>query len=70
MWTIIIQVALQILSWILDKAGASAEAKKQFFEFVKLAANDLSSVRLMEWGDKQLEEIKNTPWLERPVKKD
>ena len=69
MWSIIITVGLQIIGWILTKVGASQEAKKKFFEFVKLAANDVNSVKLQKWGDEQLKWLNENPWVEHPIKK-
>jgi hypothetical protein len=52
----------QIVSFVLKRIGASAETKKKFFEFVQDAANDSKSTKLAEWGEKQLEQLKNMPW--------
>lgn len=51
---IIIPVAIQLLGWFLDRSAADKETKKRFFEWVKLAGHDLGSVKLMQYGDKQL----------------
>lgn len=61
---VIIAVGIQLLGWFLDKSSAEKETKKRFFEWVKMAGNDLSSVRLMEYGDKQLKWFETTPFEE------
>ena len=64
MWTAILTVGLQVLSWFLKKSEASDEIKKNFFEFIKLAGADIGSAKLMKYGDEQIEWLKNNPWKE------
>lgn len=64
MWASIIPAILSIVSWFLDRAKASKETKEAFFAFVRRAANDVKSVKLHEWGDRQLAELKKQPWKE------
>ena len=58
----LLPVIFQIIGWLLDRAKISQEAKEAFFEFVKKAAKDIGSVKLMEYGDRQLEWLKKNPW--------
>ena len=60
----VLPVFFQVIGWFLEKSKASEEAKRRFFEFVKLAGNDFGSVRLMEYGDKQIKWLKENPWKE------
>jgi hypothetical protein len=60
--TALLPVALQILGWFIQRAKVSEEAKEAFFSFVKKAAKDIGSVKLMEYGDRQLEWLKQNPW--------
>ena len=60
----IIAVVLQIVGFILNRIGASKQMKQDYFDFVKKASKDLGSVRLMQYGDKQLAYLKKTPWKE------
>lgn len=64
MWTVIIEVGFKLLSWLLDRAKVSKEAKEAFFEFVKKAGSDLGSVKLMKYGDDQLAWLRSNPWKE------
>jgi hypothetical protein len=64
MWGTIITVGLQVLGWFIARSNASEETKKQYFEFVKRAGTDFSSTRLTEYGDKQLQWLKDNPWVE------
>lgn len=58
-------VLLQVIGWVLDRKNANARTKELFFEFVKKAGNDFGSVRLMEYGDQQLQWLKSQPeWKE------
>ena len=62
MWSIIITVVLQVVSFILNKIQASAETKQKFFEFVRLAANDSNSTKLMQWGEEQVKQLQELNW--------
>jgi len=64
MWATIITVGLQVLGWFLDRAKVSAEAKQKFFEFAKKAGEDMGSTKLMQYGDQQLQWLKENPWKE------
>ena len=64
MWGAILTVGLQIVGWLLDRAGASKESKENFFAWIKKVGSELGSVKLMQYGDKQLEWLKNNPWEE------
>ena len=64
-WTIIgglLPIILEIVGWFIKQAKISDEAKEAFFQFVKKAAKDIGSVKLMEYGDRQLEWLKKNPW--------
>lgn len=60
----ILPVALQILGWFLNRSKVSEENKKQFFEWLKLAGDDMGSVKLMNYADSQIEWLKTHPWKE------
>jgi hypothetical protein len=60
--TAALPIVLQIIGWFITRAQVSQEAKEVFFDFVKKAARDTGSVKLMEYGDKQLDWMKNNPW--------
>lgn len=63
----IIPVAIQLLGWFLDKSKADKETKEAFLQWVKLAAKDIGSVKLMQYADTQLQWFKDNPqWKESP----
>lgn len=64
MWTAILTVGLQILSWVLNRSAASKETKDNFFAWVKASAEDLKSLKLMQWADEQIEWRKKNEWKE------
>jgi hypothetical protein len=73
MWTEILLLVLKVVAWIIDLLNASEEAKKKFIEFVKQAAQDTNSAKLMKYHDRQLQWLKDNPWDEKkvhPIKKD
>lgn len=66
-----LQLILLVASYLMDKAKVNAETKKKFFDFVKQAGTDTKSQRLLEWGDKQLNQLltpstPEKPWQETP----
>lgn len=63
-WTTIFTVGLQLVGFFLSRTSASDETKKLFWEFVKKAGSDLTSEKLLAYGDKQLEYLKSHPWKE------
>ena len=63
-WVAILEGVLKIVAWLIDRAKIKAEHKKNFLEWVKAASVDMKSEKLFEWGDKQLDYLKNTPWQE------
>ena len=60
--TAMLPIVLQIIGYFLTQSKISQEAKEAFFEFIKKAAKDIGSVKLMEYGDRQLEWLKKNPW--------
>lgn len=65
MWSVILTVGLQLVGWFLERSKVSEEHKKAFFEFVKRAGSDLSSVKLMQYADKQIKWFDENPeWKE------
>jgi hypothetical protein len=52
------------VGWFLDKSAVDKATKEAFYEFVKKAGTDLGSVKLMHYGDAQLDELQSTPWVE------
>lgn len=60
----LLPVALQILGWFLNRSKVSEENKERFFEWLKLAGDDMGSVKLMNYADKQLQWFKENPWKE------
>lgn len=64
MWTLAITVGLKVLDWIMDKAKVSAEAKKAFYEWVKVLGEEQKSASIMEWSRKQIEWRKENEWKE------
>ena len=64
MWGTIITVGLEILSWFLKRSASDTKVQKAFFEFVKKAATDFTSIELMESGDIQLKQLKDEEWTE------
>lgn len=60
--TALIPVVLQIIGYFINQSKLSAEAKEAFYAFVRKAAKDIGSVKLMEYGDRQLEWLKKNPW--------
>lgn len=66
MWTAIITVGLQLLSWILERSALSAEAKKRFYEFVKQAGQEIRSVKLYESAEKQLQYFRSHAFEPEP----
>lgn len=68
MWGAIITVALQLVGYFLNKSAVSEANKKRFFELLKLASQDLGSVKLMGYADKQLQWFKDNPeWKESTI---
>ncbi len=67
---IILQLAVPIMGWVLGKVGASDATKRAFFEWVKKAADDLGSVRLMKYADEQLKWFSEHPFEETKGKKE
>lgn len=59
-----LQVAAYILGYFLEKNNASKEIQKEFYEWLKRAAKDTSSSRLLEAADKMLKELDENPWQE------
>lgn len=64
MWSAILTVGLQLLSWFLDRSAASKKTKEDFFAWVKSASEDLKSVKLMHWADEQIAWRKENEWEE------
>ncbi len=62
MWAVIFEVALKVVGFLIDKQKISKEAADNFFAFVKKAGDDMGSVKLKEYGDTQVEWLKNNPW--------
>lgn len=62
MWELIFIAVAKIATFILDKMKANEELKKRWFEFIKQAGEDLSSVRLFEYGKKAMDEFDNKPF--------
>ncbi len=58
----LIPVAIQLVGWFLKLAGAKEETLKKFYEFAKIAGEDMGSTKLMKYGDQQLEWLKTHPW--------
>lgn len=59
-----LQIAAMLLGYFLDKNNASKEIQKQFYEWLKLAAKDVKSSRLLEMGDSALKELQTNEWKE------
>lgn len=70
MWEFILTLIAKLGIWTLEKMGASKEAKERFYEFIKQAANDTKSTKLMEIGRKQRKWLDEHPWPETNVVKD
>ena len=64
MWDIIITVVFKVVGYVLDQMKSSAELKAKWFEFVKLAGEDTGSTKLMQYGDAQLQWLKEHPFEE------
>lgn len=62
----VLGLAVPVLKWFLERANASAEQKKKFFEWVDLAAKDFGSVRLKKYAEKQLAFFAENPFVESP----
>ena len=62
----ILQFAIPIITWLLNKANADTETKKKFFEWVELAAKDLGSVKLKKYAEEQLKWFAENPFVETP----
>ena len=64
----LLPVAIQIFGYFVNNSKLDEERKKAFFEWVKDAGKDLSSVKLTQYGDKQLAWLKDpaNPWKEAP----
>lgn len=60
----VIIIAVKLLAWWMDSKANSDQAKKLFFEWCKQAGNDFGSVKLMEYGDKQIKWLSENPWKE------
>jgi len=61
---IILPIIFKIAEFFLDRAKVKRETLERFFEFVKLAGNDMGSAKLMKYGDEQLKWLKENPWQE------
>lgn len=59
-------MAVPLLTWFLERANASAEQKKAFFEWVKKAGEDFGSVKLKKYADEQLDWFAKNPFVESP----
>jgi hypothetical protein len=50
----VLQIGLPIITFFFDKAKVSAEMRQRFLDWVKFAAADLGSTKLMAAGDRQI----------------
>lgn len=58
---------LQIAAYFVGQSNLALEQKKAFYEWTKLAAKDLGSVKLTLSADKQLQWFADNPnWQESP----
>ena len=64
MWSEIILGIFKLAAWWLDSTNADAAKKKKLFEFIRRAGQDHSVSKLMEYGDMQLKQLKETKWEE------
>ncbi len=65
--TSLLPLILQIVMYFVNQSALSLEAKKAFYEWVKLAGKDVSSVKLMQAADRQLQWFVDHPdWKESP----
>lgn len=62
MWMTIFEVAIKLLGYFLDKNKVSTETAKNFYAFVKSAGDDMGSVKLKAYSQKQLLWLKENPW--------
>jgi len=62
MWSGIFAFLMQVVSFILNRITDNEETKKKFFDFIRQAANDTKSTKLMKWGEEQLAYLEKTPW--------
>lgn len=69
MWGAILTVLAQLGIWILGKLNASKEKQENFLKFIKWAANDTKSTKLMKIWRKQQDWFDTHPWPETNVKK-
>lgn len=60
----ILGLIIPLVTWLLKNANASDENKKRFFEWVRLAGEDMGSVKLHKYGDDQLKWLAENPWKE------
>lgn len=60
----LLPLIVKIGVWFLDRAAASAEQKKAFLNWVKIAGKDFSSSKLMEYADAQFDWLNKTEWKE------
>jgi hypothetical protein len=72
MWPAIIGAVLpfviQLATWFIKRSNLNAENKKQFLQWVKLAGNDLGSVKLHDYALQQEQWFKDNPWKSEPKK--
>lgn len=62
----ILGLAVPLITWLLNRANASAEQKKAFFEWVKKSGEDFGSVKLKKYADEQLAWFASNPFVETP----
>ena len=63
MWGAIIGVVFQLIGMWINKSKMSNATKQQYFEWVKQAAGDLTSVKLHTYAEKQIAELKKKPFV-------
>ena len=63
--TALLPVALKAIEWFLDKRKADKQTMQDFYKFVeKIGKEYLNSAKLQKHAQRQLEELKNKPFVE------
>ena len=64
MWESLLVIGVQILTFFVKKSNISDKVKKNYFEWITLAGNDIGSVKLMEHGKKAMDWFDKNPFKE------
>ncbi len=62
--SVLVPIALKAIEMWLDSKKMSKEAKRRFFEFIRIVGEEQRSVKLMEYADKQIKWREQNEWNE------